>query len=803
MTTLWQDVRFGLRMMWKSPGFTIVALLALALGIGANTAIFSVVNTVLLRPLPYEQPERLVAVWEKDTKEGKDENVVAPANFSDWREQNQVFEAIAAYSPMSATLTGQNEPEHVEGAQISPGLFSVLRVRPMQGRAFLPDDEQFSGGPVMIVSHRLWQRRFGADPNLIGKTVSLEGESFTVVGIMPPDFKFFDDADIYLPLFLDSKIKAMRARHFLRVVARLKQGVTLDEARSNMEQIARQLQAQYPKTNDGLGVTIKGLHEDSVANLRPALLLLLGAVCFVLLIASANVINLQLARAAIRQREISIRIALGASRLRIFRQLLTESLMLSLFGGALGTLLALWGVDLLIALVGEKFPQVAETGIDRRVLFFTLGVSCLTGVIFGLAPALVTSKPDLNETLKDTGRSATESFRRNRLRSLLVISEVAFAVVLLVGAGLMIRTLARLRAVDPGFNSHNVLTFSLSPSETKYETRTQLAQLYQQIAGRIEKLPGVKSAAAVSTLPISGRSSTTALAFEGGSEPVGAAPEVGYLLVGPNYFGTMEIPLMKGRDFNGSDVEGATEVIIINEAMARRFWPNEDAIGKRIKLGPNPKSPWATIVGVVGNVRHEGLDTNERPEVYENYFQHSDSSMTMVVRTLDNPQRILPAVRTQVKEADADLPVYNVRVMDQVVLESVLIRRLSMLLLEIFAGLAIVLAAIGLYGVMAYSVTRRTHEIGIRMALGAQAPDVLRMIIGQGMTLALIGVAIGLGAAFVLTSLMSSLLYGVSATDPVTFILVSLLLATVAFVACFIPARRATRVDPLTALRYE
>ncbi|HEX8144776.1 MAG TPA: ABC transporter permease [Pyrinomonadaceae bacterium] len=811
MRTVLQDVRYGFRMLAKRPGFTVVAVLALALGIGANTAIFSVVNAVLLRPLSFKEPERLVAVWETNAQaegEARTRNEVALGNFLDWRAQNRVFEQLGALVYASANLSGVAEPERVQGAVVTTNLFQLLGAQPLMGRAFLPEEEQVTSPRAVIISHGLWQRRFGADPALLGKTLTLNGNQTTVVGIMPPGFQLqfptSMQVDMWLPLRIDPK-DAGRKAHYLYVLGRLKQGVSMAQAQAGMNAIVGQLQEQYPETNADRGANLVSLHKQLVGNVEPYLYVLFGAVGFVLLIACANVANLLLARVNARHKEVAIRIALGAGRWRLVRQLLTESLMLAAIGGLLGLLVAYWGVDLLVALSPPDVPRLGEIGLHGPVFAWTLLVSLLTGLLFGIAPALQASKPDLNEALKESGGRSTGGTGHSRLRNLLVVSEIALALVLLVGAGLLIRSFMRLQQVSPGFEPKNLLTLNISLPRQKYREEQQANLFFEQLFQRIGAVPGVEAVGGIDPLPLSDSNETTGILLE--SQPALAPadrPEVGSRTITPGYFQTLRIPVLKGRPFTGQDREDAPRTVIINDALARRFWPNEEPIGKRLGFEDDEgKQEWREIVGVVGDVKHERLDAEAKPEVYLPYSQSPRNFMTLVVRTSSEPAGMIGAIRDQVLALDRDQPVFGIRTMEQRLSKSVAQSRFVMMLLAVFSGLALVLAAVGVYGVMAYSVTQRTHEIGIRMALGAQTGDVLRMVVGQGMTLACVGVAIGLLAAFALRRVMSGLLYGVGATDPVTFIGVSLLLAGVAFVACLIPARRAARVDPMVALRYE
>jgi len=801
METLFQDIRYGVRTLLKNPGFTAVAVIALALGIGANSAIFSVVNAVLLRPLQFDQPEQLVLVWEKRPALGRVRNPASYPDFVDWRAQNQVFENMAAYVGRGFNLTGTDEAERIDGTAISPSMFQILRVQPRIGRAFQDDEDKPGQNSVVILSNGVWQRRFGADPDIAGKTIKLNDQSYTVIGVMPADFIFPNrSTEVWVPLTPSPEDQNNRGGHGFNVVARLKQGVTLDQAQENMNAIASSLEQQY-QVNTGHGVNVFSLHEEVVANARPALFVLLGAVALVLLIACANIANLLLARGSTRQKEIAIRTALGARRGRIVRQLLTESVLLSFAGGLIGTLLAMQGLSLLLAVGADSIPRVKEIKLDSTVLAFTLVVSFATGLIFGLVPALQASKPNLNESLKEGGRNASASFAHNRVRSLFVIAEVAICLVLLISAGLMIKSFARLTSIGTGFNSENVLAVNVALASSKYKEDQQVTAFYQQALERISALPGVKSSATVAALPLFGGFGSRYFGIEGRPpQPPGQGYNANVNVSSPGYFQTLNIPLIAGRDFDERDVMKAPEVAIINQEMARRYWPDEDPIGKRLAVG---NGPWRTVVGVVGDVKQAALDVETRPEMFWPYYQMGLTFATIVVRTTSEPEAMTAAVRSEIQAIDKDLPVYKIKTMNQIVSESVSSGRLNMLLLGTFGALALVLAAVGLYGVMSYSVTQRTREIGIRMALGANSKDVMKLVVGQGLILTLIGVAVGLGAAIGLTRLMSSLLYSVSATDTVTFIAISVLLTGVASLASYIPARRAMKVDPMIALRYE
>ncbi|MGA9770126.1 MAG: ABC transporter permease [Blastocatellia bacterium] len=823
METLIKDLRYGVRMLLKRPAFTAIAIIALALGIGANTAIFSVVNAVLLRPLPYPEPDQLMVVKETNYPRGLADMNVSLPDFHDWRARNQVFDHLAAYQYESYNITGNDEPERVRGSMTSNDFFPVLKVNPIHGRTFSPEEEQFGKHRVVVLSYGLWARRFGADSNIIGQAITLNGNPFTVIGVMPKGFQY-PDAEIALwtPLaFPADDSNNTRGNHSLTAIARLKSNVTIEQARAEIVGLTSQLEQQYPE-NAGVGANVVSLREETVGQIQTALYILLGAVGFVLLIACANVANLLLARAAARQKEIAIRTTLGASRTRIIRQLLTESVMLSLVGGILGMMLALWGVDALASLTPDELPRFSEIEIDGRVLGFTLLVSLLTGIIFGLIPALQTSKPDLNESLKEGSRGSTGGVTSHRVRNTLVIVEIAISLMLLIGAGLMINSFARLSTVNPGFNPKNVLTMSIALPEAKYpDTRPeQKSGFFRELIEKVSTLPGVESASATSILPMTGNSSKL---FTRQDRPAPTSieniPLIKYFQISPGYFHTMAIPLEKGRFFDERDNGDSQTVAIINETAARRFFPDEDPIGKIVLTGvpeemvppgllpPGFRFPRLKIVGIIGDLRSDGLSEQVKPEIYVPHAQggafETYLAMSLAVRTTVDPLSLSAAVRSQVSSIDKDQPVASITTMESRLADSLARPRFSTLLLGIFAGLALLLAAVGLYGVMSYAVAERTHEIGIRMALGAQGSDVLKMVVKQGLMLTGIGIGLGLVGAFFLTRLMVSLLFGVSATDPVTFALISLVLTGVALGACFVPARRATKVDPMIALRYE
>lgn len=802
------DLRYALRMLLKNPGFTIVAVVALALGIGANTAIFSVVNTVLLRPLPYRDPERLVMVWEEDSKRGFPQETPAVGNYVEWRDQNQVFESMAAIADQSFNLTGVGDPERLEGRSVSANLFPMLGIEPQIGRVFSAADDQPGAQPVVMLSYGLWQRRFGGDASIVGKPLTLNGESYTVVGVMPARFQFpTRDDQAWVPIAFTPEQTANRNRHYLQVIAKLKPGVTLQQAQTEMSAIATRLQQQYPESNADLGSVVISLHEHLVGDIKPALLILLGAVGLVLLIACANVANLLLARAAVRQKEIAVRVALGARRLRLVRQFLTESLLLSTVGGIVGLLIAYAGLLFLRSFIPEDISQAREIALDLKVLGFTLFVSVTTGIVFGLAPAIQAVRFNQSETLKEGGRDAATGGSGKRLRSVLVVAEVAISLVLLIGAGLLINSFLRLRNVDPGFRADNLLTMTIVVAESKYTELEQLSAFYTDLIQRVQSLPGVRSAAVTTNLPLYRQGNTSSIYIEGRPDPPPQQePVVVIRVVSPGYFDTMTIPLLSGRNINDQDSLTARNAsVVISETMARQHWPNEDPIGKRISLRQRrSEEDWIQVIGVVKDVRQFELTAEPRPQMYLSYRQAPFFiPRDLVVKTDVEPASLAASVRKAVWEIGKDQPVSDIRTMDEILGESIARQRFSMLLLAIFAGVAMVLAGVGIYGVMSYSVAQRTHEIGIRMALGAQTGAVLKLAVGYGMKLVITGIVMGLVAAFALTRLMSTLLFDVTPTDPTTFTLISLLLVAVAAIASYIPARRATKVDPIVALRYE
>ena len=805
MNTLWQDIRFAVRMLAKNWSVTAIIVVVLALGIGANTAIFSVVNAALLRPLPYADPDRLVRLSE-DSPNVPGMSISYP-NFLDWREQNRVFSGIAAMQFRSLNLTGNDEPERLPGRAVSAELFDVLGVKVAQGRSFVPEEDRPGANPVCIISNTLWQRRFGSDPALVGKQITLSGTSYTVIGVLPASYAYGTPTDVFVPLGLRADEMKERSSHpGIYAVARLKPGVPVETARAELIAMAQRIGEQYGMK--GNSATLMPLSEAFVGDIRTTLLILLGAVGFVLAIACANVANLLLARAATRQKEMAIRTALGAGRMRIVRQLLTESLLLAILGGGIGVLFALWGIDLLRSASADTLPSTAVIKVDGSVLLFTLLVSLLTGIVFGLAPAFSAAKTDLHDTLKEGGRSLTAG--RSWLRNTLVVTEVALSLVLLIGAGLLIKSFVRILDTDPGFKPQNLLTMQLSLN-AKEDEGGKVLNFFNELKARIAALPGVESTAFSNGIPL-GQTADTSFAIVGRPKPEpGKQPQTMLYITSPDYLQAMGIRLVKGRFFTAQDTQKSSRVAVIDETFARQQFPDQEALGQYI-AGDGKDNPDAEIVGVVSHVKHFGLDAVERvqPQLYLPFNQAPNNMlpflaprMNIIIRTMADPLNLTAAVRQQVQALDPNQPVYNVNTMERTLEESLVTQRLSMSLLAFLAALALILAAVGIYGVMSYTVTQRSHEIGIRMAIGAQQRDVFKMVIGRGMMLTLIGIVFGLLGAFGLTRLMATMLYGVEPTDPTTFVGIGILLAFVAFVACYMPGRRAAKVDPLVALRYE
>ena len=813
MSSLLKDLRYALRTFLKRPRFTAVAVLTLALGIGANSAIFSVVNSIVLRPLPYKDASSLMVFWGNLHNNGLNEIELSAPELVDIQQQTKSFENIAGYTIQGFNLAGVDQPERLRGALASANLFPTLRVNAALGRTFLREEDQFEHDQVVLLSHALWQRRFGADPSIINKKITLDNQPVTVIGVMPAGFQFPEkDTELWRPLALSPDLlnEDNRGSHFLNVTGRLSPNITQSQAQVELDAVtARMTQDHKAIYRSGFSVAIRSLQDDKVGgSLRNALFILLAAVGLVLAVSCANVAHLLLANAASRQKEIAVRTALGASRFRIIRQFLTESLLLSSFGGLVGLTLAIWGVRILVALIPKDTPRIEEIALDYRVVFFTIGVSIVTGLLFGLAPALQAAKSDLNDSLKEAGRGAGQSLARQRLRNALVVSEVAFALVLLIGAGLMIKSLRRLQSIGPGFSPQQLMTMRVALPGSKYEKFSQGQAFFEELFDRLQVRPEVKSVGVINLVPFGGGGGDRSFFIEGRTvSKHEESPDEQVRFISAGYFNAMEIPVLKGREFTSHDVDSAPAVMVVNQALAKKFWPNEEAIGKRISFSMDqPK--WYEIVGVVGNVKHRGLDVEEKPEIYVPFLQPlfrdgNVPAMYVVVRTIGEPAAITGLLRNEVTSIDHDQPISSVLTMEQRISDSVAPRRFNMFLLTLFATLAMLLAAVGIYGIMAFSVTQRTHEIGVRMALGARNSDVFRMVLKNGFLLTLLGVALGLAVSFAATRLMTSLLFEVSATDPTIFFVDAILLVAVSLLACYIPARRATKVDPLEALRYE
>jgi len=815
MQGLWQDLKHATRSLVKKPGFTLIAIVTLALGIGANTAIFSVVNAVLLRPLPYPNPDRLVAVSE-NSLESPDISVAYP-DYLDWRAQQSVFEEMSARMPTGGIFTGANEPERVIGRLVTPSFFRTLGVQPMLGRAFTEAENSPGTPPVMVISHGLWQRQFGGAADAIGKTITYNGSPWTVIGVMPSWFDFYGrtniNNDIFVPLGYLNNLEFMQDRnsHTVRVTARMKPGVSIEQARSELSALSARMATQYPASNTGIGAATRSFLDDYVGDSRQSLRVIFAAVAFMLLIACANVANLMLARATTRRREIAVRLALGASRWRIVRQLMTESLLLALVGGAFGVLLATWGVNLLSRLNTGEWSRIDEVSIDARVLGFTFLITLLVAILSGLFPALQNSRFGLNEALKEGDRISSAG-SGGRLRRTLVAAEVALALMLLVGAGLTVRSFTRLTWVEPGFDPQNVLTFRMRLPDGKYKEASQAFAFCREAMSRVSALPGVERVAVATGFPL-GRATDNGYLVEGQPEPLpGRGPSSYRQDVSEDYHSVLKIPLLEGRLFNAQDTENSTLVVIVDQDFVARSFPGQPArevLGKRLRFGGDTAG-WREIVGVVGHVKQNSLNEEGRAQIYRPWTQitpkwKADLARVtdMIVKTSVDPLSLVGAIKREIRLIDKDQPIAQVQTLDDKLSESIAPQRFTLLLLGIFAMIALSLASAGIYGVMSYAVTQRTHEIGVRMALGAQRLDVLKLMVRQGMGLVVIGVAFGLAGAFATTRLMTSLLFEVTAKDPVTFAVVTAALMIVAFLACYIPARRATKVDPLVALRYE
>jgi len=816
METLRQDLSYGFRTLFKNPGFTAVAVLSLAIGIGANIAIFSVINALLLRPLPYQDADRLAILWQRSPGLNVAQDWFSPGQCLDVKAENQVFEQVAVTIGASFNLTGQGGPEHVDGARVTSSLFPLLGAKAALGRVLLPEEDSPGKPATVILSHGFWRRRFGGDPQVIGKTLVLSGSSFEIVGVMQPGFSLtkevmltvnaIERADVLLPLPMSEGARTNRGNEDFNIFAKLKPGVSLAQAQADMDVIAGRMKQRYPENypaHGGLTISVVPLLKQVVGEIDLALYVLLATVGFVLLIACANVANLLLARATVRQKEIAIRAAVGASRARIARQLLTESALLALTGGMLGMVIALGAVEALRAFGPENIPRLNEIGVDGRVVAYTLFISMLTGVVFGLAPALRASRVDLNETLKEGGRGADRGHGRHMTRKLLVVFEVALSLIVLICAGLLIRSYRRVVNAHPGFDSRNVHAMRLSLPGARYSTPESIVGFFRQVGERLERTPGVESVGTSYSLPMS----AVAFAWEpitiDGYVPPTAQDTIisNVRIINPGYFDVMRIPLKLGRYFTGQDIKGTQETVIVNEALAERFWPNEYPIGKRLQRGKS--GPWRTVVGVISDTKEYSAEKEPPIAVYYPAEQVIARNMYLVIRTTSDPVPMTAAIVKEIQAVDPEMPVYDVGSMDQRLYGSLARQRFSMFLLGVFALIALILAAIGVYGVMAYSVSQRTHEIGVRIALGARPDAILRLVIRQALILAAMGIAIGLVGAFALTRVMSSLLFGVSATDLLTFVITSLLLGSIALMASYIPARRAAKVDPIAALQHE
>jgi len=813
-----QEIRHALRLLIKNPLFTLVGILTLALGIGATTAVFTLVNALLIKPLPYEDPSRLVLLFEHFKDQHLDTIPVSPAEFLDYKSQLKSFDKLAAFNTATFNLSEGELPERVFGAVVSADLFPLLGVQPIRGRTFRPEECAVGRNDVVVISERLWRRKFDRDPRVLGSKLRADGRAFTVVGIMPSSFEFplplfnvtgaqfGEQADIWQPLgFTDDEMKNRSSRSY-GVIGRLASGVSAPQAQAEIETVVRGMRQRfkdnYPQT-ESFGATIYPLKEQVIGGMKPLLLILTGAVGLVLLIACANLATMLLARAAAREREMAIRVAVGASRARLLRQSLTESVLLAIFGAAAGTFLAIWAIDLVKSIGVQTIPRLGEVQVDSTVLLVTLFVAIGSGLIFGLVPGLASGKPDLTESLKEGGRGSTSGKRHNRLRNTLVVAEVALALVLLTSAGLLLKSFVRLQNVNPGFNPGNVLTAEISLPALRYPDNQSQVNFFSELTRRVERLPGVKHAGLTTILPMSGINSDCSFRIEGRpSDDTHPMPDEEIRLVSADYFRTLEIPLLKGRFFNTSDKLDASPVVIINQALAQRYWPNEEAVGKRIRLPLSEKPVWATIVGIVGDLHHRGLDQPVKPEFYVSFSQFPYNAAILAVRSSQDPVSLSSAIRHEVQSIDPAQPIAHVRTLEQVIADSIAPRRLSVVLLTVFAGLALALASIGIYGVMSFLVVQRTHEIGVRMALGAQRSDVLRLVISHAAGLVGTGAILGLVAAFFCTSLLRSALYEVSTLDLPTFLFVTFTLALVALFASYIPALRATKADPMIALTH-
>jgi putative ABC transport system permease protein len=813
-----REFRLAFRSLVKTPGFTLVAVITVALAIAANTAVFSLVNALLIRPLPFKAPQNLVLLFEKFSGQGLDQIPVSAPEYLDWEKQTRSYERIAAFNFADFNLTSGDMPERIQGATVTPSLFPLLGVSPIKGRVF--NDSEFGEGNdgVVVISERLWRRRFNSDPQLVGTQVSINGRSVTVVGIMPANFEFplplfgvqggtfAERADMWKPIaFTKSELESRGSRSY-GIIGRLKPGITIAQAQAEANTIVANWHPLFPdnyEPSTKFGATIYPLHDLVIGGMRPALMILLGAVAVVLLIACANLTTMLLARAGAREREFAIRLALGAGRMQLVRQMLSESVLLAIIGGTAGVVLAIWGLDLLRSIGAQTVPRIAEVNLDLRVLLVTLGTAVVTGIVIGLIPALASGKPELTEALKEGGRGATSGLRRNRLRNALVIAEVALALVLLVGAGLLLKSFVRLQNVHPGFESKNVLTMEVALPVLKYPRGKPVADFYAEATRRVKALPGVEAAAFTSILPLSGTNSDSSFAIEGRDHMAEKIfPDEEIRDVTPEYFSVIKVPLLQGRFFNDGDQFDGPGVVIVNNSFAKKWFPNQDVIGKRITFSDprKPDAKWITIVGLVGDMRHRGLDLDPKPEYYGAHNQTPYRGMILAVRSAQDPRSLTTAIRREISRLDPDLPAANVRTLEQVAADSIAPRRLSVVLIGVFAAVALVLASVGIYGVMSFLVVQRTHEMGVRMALGAQRSDVLRLVIGRAAKLVLLGTAVGLLLGILSSRALQAMLFNVGAFDPTTFVVVTFALIAVSLLASYIPAVRATRADPMIAL---
>lgn len=809
METLWQDIRYGFRILMRSPGFTAVVVLTLALGIGANTAMFSIVNAVLLQPLPYPKADRLVQLWEIEGREQARQEPVGPVNFADWQERTGTFEHLAAYRYASLTLTGGDESERILGAAVSATFFSVLGVSPVFGRGFRPEEDIHGNHYVTVLGHGFWKRRFGADPNVVGKTITLDGWNYVIVGVMPPGFEFPQSVELWLPLAVDRN-RVVRGDHFLLAIGRLKSGVLLTKAQVEMDTIARALENEYPDSNTGRGIALVPLHDQLVGDVKVRLWILLGAVGLVLLVACANVANLLMARAVARSKETSVRLALGASRWRLVRQHLTESILLAGFGGGLGFLLAAWSIKLWDVAGLAHLPCLRDICVDEQTLIFTTTVSLFASLVFGLLPAFHAVRRDLNEVLQEKRRGATPALGGKRLRSACVVTEISLACMLLVGATLLVRSFVRLQQVNPGFQPKNILVTSIVLPPSQYSEPYWQAGFFQQVLQQLQAIPGVRAAGAVNDLPFSGSRGWCSFTIpDRQSEEISQPFQADRRSISSSYFKTMGIPLIQGRDFTDADVKESYGVVIINQTMARRFWPNQNPVGKRLIIGgPLEEAVYGgpvsrEIIGLVGDVKHSRLDGVTESEMYIPYQQWPERAMVLVVRGDGDSRQLFPAVRDAIRAVDRNQPVGRGAMMEDLLVRSVARERLNTVVLGAFAAASLIMAVVGIYGIMAHLVAQRTHELGVRIALGAQTRDVLMLILGQGIMLVLLGTSVGLVGALALSRLLKVLLFEISPVDWLTFLAVPMILAITALLASYIPARRAARIDPVVALRYE